>query len=160
MRTRQRPQRMLADDPVARQVAGPGFLFTPGAELTQNGKLGARQLPGQLGIAIDLVRIDLAAQVGHQFGAIFQDPGVFLVGKLWTQFYENFSQMHGIFGGIADLGFGKRALQPVGTGFPLGQVDAEHFLHQPRIAHGKTKVQISGSQLRIEQRRRQAAGQA
>ncbi|MNZ40763.1 hypothetical protein D3C78_582950 [compost metagenome] len=130
MRTRQRPQRMLADDPVARQVAGTGFLFAPGAKFTQYRELGAGQLPGQLGIAIDLVRIYLATQVGHQFGTVFQNPGVFLVRQLWTQLYEDFGQVHGVFGGIADLGFGERTLQPVGTGFTLGQVDAEHFLHQ------------------------------
>lgn len=67
--------------------------------------------------------------------------------------------MHGVFGGIADLGIGKRTLQPVGTGLALGQVDAEHFLHQTRITHGETQVQVSGSQLGIEQWRRQAAGQ-
>ncbi len=50
-------------------------------------------------------------------------------------------------------------MQPVGTGFALGQVDAEHFLHQPRIAHGETEVQVSGGQLGVEQRRRQATGQ-
>ncbi|MNS18168.1 hypothetical protein D3C72_498580 [compost metagenome] len=122
--------------------------------------MGAGEFPGELGVAIDLVWVDLAAQIGHKFRTVFQHPGVFVVGKLRTQLYENFRQMHGIFGGVADLGFRKWTLQPVGAGFALRQFDAEHFLHQPRIAHGKTQVQVSGSQLRIEQRHRQAAGQA
>ncbi|MNC38866.1 hypothetical protein D3C75_874970 [compost metagenome] len=68
--------------------------------------------------------------------------------------------MHGILGGIADLGFRERALQPVGAGFALGQVDTQHFLHQARIAHGEAQVQVTGGQLSVEQRLRQLAGQA
>ncbi|MNM92281.1 hypothetical protein D3C81_1046080 [compost metagenome] len=50
-------------------------------------------------------------------------------------------------------------MQPVGTGFALGQLDAEDFLDQTRIAHGETQVQVAGGQLGVEQRRRQAASQ-
>ena len=35
----------------------------------QHGQLLGRQLPGQLGLQVRLVRVDLATQVGDQFGA-------------------------------------------------------------------------------------------
>ncbi|MNH11134.1 hypothetical protein D3C79_706400 [compost metagenome] len=69
-------------------------------------------------------------------------------------------QVHRIFGGIADLSLRQRTLQPVRAGLALGQLDAEHFLDQTRIAHGETQVQVTGGQLGVEQRRRQAASQA
>ena len=75
----QGPQRMLANDAVARQVTGAGLLLAPGAQLTQHGQLRAGQLPRQLGVAVHLVRVDFPAQVSHQFGAIFQHPGIFIV---------------------------------------------------------------------------------
>lgn len=68
--------------------------------------------------------------------------------------------MHGILGSVADLGVRQRPLQPVGAGFALGQLDRQHFLDQARIAHGEAQVQVTGRQLRVEQRLRQLAGQA
>lgn len=68
--------------------------------------------------------------------------------------------MQGIFGGVADLGLRQRTLQPVRAGFTLGQVDVQHLRNQARVAHGEAQVQVGSGQLGIEQRRRQAAGQA
>ncbi len=154
------PQGMLADNPVARQVTGPGLALAPGAEFTQHRQLCPGQLPGQLGLAIDLVGVDLAAQVGNQFGAVLQDPGVLVVRQLRAQAGVDLGQVQRILGGIADLGFRQRALQPVRAGLALGQFDTEHFLDQARITHGEPQVQVRGGQLGVEQRRRQAAGQA
>ncbi|MND98287.1 hypothetical protein D3C80_906300 [compost metagenome] len=155
-----RPQGVFANDAVTRQVAGAGFAFTPGAQLAQYRQLRARQLPGQLGIAVQLIRVDLAAQLGNQFGTVFEHPGILVIRQLRAQALVQFGQVHGVFGGVADLGFRQRALQPVGAGFTLGQVDAEHLLDQARIAHGEAQVEVAGGQLGVEQWRRQAAGQA
>ena len=66
---------------------------------------------------------DLLVACG-KLGAILQHPGVFFAGKLGAQLDENFRQVHGILGGVADLRLGERPLQPVGTGLALGQFDA------------------------------------
>ncbi|MDT4877319.1 hypothetical protein FQZ97_1128280 [compost metagenome] len=65
-----------------------------------------------------------------------------------------------VLGGVAHLHLGERALQPVGAGFVLRQVDAEDLQRQLRVAHRKRHAEIRGGQLGIEQRLRQAAGQA
>ena len=65
-----------------------------------------------------------------------------------------------ILGGVAHLHVAQRALQPVGTGFALGQLDGQQRLHQARIAHGEAQIQVAGGQLGVEQRLRQGAGQA
>ncbi|MCY1449091.1 hypothetical protein D9M71_658110 [compost metagenome] len=121
---------MLLEDAVARHVAAAGFALAPGAQFAQHCQLLGGQLPGQLDVAVQALRFDFAAQLGDQFGAVLQHPGVFVVGQARAQGGEQLGQVHGILGGIADLGVGERALQPVGAGFTLGQVDAEHFLHQ------------------------------
>ncbi|RMS17345.1 hypothetical protein ALP71_01649 [Pseudomonas coronafaciens pv. garcae] len=122
--------------------------------------MGTRQFPGQFGIPVDLVRVNFTAQIGDQFGTVVQQPGVFVIGQTRAQDGKQLGKVYCIFGGIADLRLRQRALQPVRAGFALGQVDVEHLLHQSRIAHGKTEVQVSSCQLSIEQRNRQAASQA
>ena len=150
---------MLAQHAVARQVADTGFVLAPGAQLAQHRQLRAGQLPRQLGITVQLVRVDFAAQLQDQFGAVVQHPGVLVFAQTRTQAGIQLGQVHGVFRGIADLGFRQRTLQPVRARFALGQLDAEHFLHQPRVAHGETEVEVTGGQLGVEQGRRQAAGE-
>ncbi|MNH17981.1 hypothetical protein D3C79_776700 [compost metagenome] len=154
------PQRVFLEDTVARHIAAACFTLAPGAQLAEHRQLLAAQLPGQLDIAVQGLGLDLTAQRRHQFGTVFQHPGVLVVGQPGAQGRKQFGQVHGILGGVADLGVRQRALQPVRAGFTLGQLKAQHFLDQARIAHGEAQVQVARGQLRVEQRLGQLAGQA
>ncbi|MNC67302.1 hypothetical protein D3C75_1177850 [compost metagenome] len=101
---------MFADHPIAWQIPGPGLALAPGTQLAQYCQLCPGQLPGQLGFAVKLVGVDLATQLRHQFGAIFEHPGVFLVRQLRAQPFIDFGQVNRVFSGVADLGLRQRAL--------------------------------------------------
>ena len=158
--TGQRPQRMLAQDAIAWLVARARLALAPGTQRAKHGLLLTREFPGQLGLTPGVFRGDLAAQIGHQLGTILNNPLDLLRRQTGLQCAVHLHQMQHVFGGVAHLQFGQWPLQPVRAGFSLGQLDIEQRLHQARVAHGEAEIEITGRQLRIEQRRRQAAGQA
>ena len=158
--TRQRPQTGLAQHAIARLVARSGLALTPGGQHLEHGQLLRLEAPGLLDLSIGLLRVGFALQVGDQLGTVLQHPGSLVVRQLRQQRFVEFGQVLRILGGVAHLHLAQRPLQPVRARFALGQFDAKHGLDQPRIAHGKADVQVAGGQLGIEQRLRQAAGQA
>ncbi|MNZ29718.1 hypothetical protein D3C78_469720 [compost metagenome] len=158
--TRQRPQRALAQDAVAWLVALAGLLLAPGTERAHHGQLLAIETPGQLDLAPGVLRVVHLALGGDQFGAIFQQPGTLVGAQSPIQLVIDLAQVLDILGGVAHLHLAQRTLQPVGTGFVLRQLDAQQLLDQARVAHGEADVQVTGGDLGVEQRLRQAAGQA
>ncbi len=156
---RQRPETGFAQHAIARLVARTGLTLAPGRQHLEHGKLLRLEPPGLLHITVGFIGIGFALQVGHQLGTILQYPGTLVLGQLRQQCFVQFGQMLGILGGILHLHAAQRPLQPVRARFALGQLDADYRLDQPRVAHGETDIQVTGRQLGVEQRLRQATGQ-
>ena len=141
--TGQRPQRMLAQDAIAWLVARARLALAPGAQRAQHGLLLAREFPGQLGIAPGIFRNDFTTKIGDQLGTVLQNPLDLLRRQAGHQGAIHLDEMRDVLGGVTHLQFGQWPLQPIGAGFALGQLDIEQRLHQARVAHGETEIEVT-----------------